>query len=170
MHSDALEDSYHVQMIVNLLVRFPEIFTISFNLAAASCSLSYMIKQELKKEKYISFRHQLEENLETYHFLQNKHHRKTAVRKKSFRGLTQIEIVLNGTQVCDEISLITRLIRELFGENLISEIRPEDAALVEDGTEKWEEMFEFSLNRSQSHHISNLFAFRDAGKVYVYDK
>lgn len=170
MKGDCLEDSYHVNMIINLLVQFPDIFTISFNLASSTCSLSYMIRQELDKDHYLNFRRQIAENLEAYHFLRKKEHYKVIFRKKTFRGFTQIEIVLCGFYINDEISLITHYMRDLYGETLISEIRPEELELSEESYEAWHEMLEYLMNRTQGNNAKNLFAFRDAGKVYVFDK
>lgn len=171
MTSECLEESYHVNMIINLLVRFPDIFTITYNLDSSSCCLSYMIKQEIKKDEYITFRRQLEENLEAYHFFKKKEHHKPTVRKKTFRGLTQLEIGLYEDRLLnDEISLVTRFIRDLFGSNLIGEIRPEEADLGEDTPGETNELMEYLLNRSHGGDVKNLFAFRDSGKVYVFDK
>jgi hypothetical protein len=157
-------------MIINLLVQFPDIFTISFNLASSTCSLSYMVRNELDKEDYITFCRQVEENIEAYHFLQKKEHRKVAVRKKTLRGFTKIEIDLCGIYINDEISLITHYIRDRYGETLISEIRPEELELSEESYEPWQEILEYFMNRTRGNNAKNLFAFRDAGKVYVFDK
>jgi hypothetical protein len=171
MQSDCLEDSYHVNIIINLLMRFPEIFTVTYSLSESSYSLSYMVKTKVGLEQFKSFSCQLEENLEAYRFFKKKEHYPVSVQKKYYCGFTQLETVLSEDHLIgEEISLITRLIKEQFGKTLISELRPEDVDLLEEGPATWEEMLSILSNRKANSSVKNLFAFRDSGKVYVFDK
>mgnify|MGYP000954775024 CR=1 FL=1 len=48
MLKDSLDESYHVNMLISLLLRFPEIYTITFNVPSSSVkvtrhSIFYMI-------------------------------------------------------------------------------------------------------------------------------
>lgn len=164
MKGECLEDSYHVQMMINLLIRFPDIFTISFNLDAASCCLSYMVRRKIENKNYIIFQKKLEESLAAYRYFKNKEHHRTAVRKKTYRGMTQIEIELFGEQYLrEEIALITSFVRDVYGRDLICAVRPEDRPGDGKG------LMEYLQKRKPGEDSKNLFAFREAGKVYVYD-
>ncbi len=168
MKNGLIENSYHVNLIVNLLVRFPEIFTINYNHANCSYCFTYMIQEELRGQNYQNICRHLEENMKAFHFLQKKVHMKLNIRKKTFHGLTQLEILFPAEPLSsDEVSMVTRLLKEQFSENIISELRPEDLDLDENGS--WEEFMEYLLFQGDPKE-ENLFAFRESGKVYVFDK
>lgn len=171
MQNGCLEDSYHVNMIINLLMRFPEIFTVTYNLSASSYCLSYMVKAKINQEQFISLRGQLDENLEAYRYFKKKEHDPLSVQKKYYCGFTQLKTILAEDHLIgEEISLITLLIKEHFGKALISELRPEDVESLEEGPAVWEEMLSLFSNRKANSSVKNLFAFRDSGKVYVFDR
>lgn len=171
MQNGCLEDSYHVNMIINLLMRSPEIFTVTYNLSASSYCLSYMVRAKINPEQFKLLRAQLDENLEAYRFFKKKEHDPITVHKKHYCGFTQLKTILAEDHlVSEEISLITRLIKEKFGKALISELRPEDVESLEEGPASWEEMLSLFSNRKANSSVKNLFAFRDSGKVYVFDR
>ena len=60
--------------------------------------------------------------------------------------------------------------RENFKNDLISEMRFEENDLSEEEPVSWDELLELLLNRNPSNHTKKLFACRDSGKVYVFDK
>lgn len=172
MQRDCFEDSFHVNMIVNLLVKFPEIFTITYNLASSAFCLSYMINEKVSREEFLELRRLVEVNLEAFSFFKKKEpDGSVKLRKKTFYGFTQLEVLLTGDNLIgEEFSLITNIIKESCGEKLISELKPEEVDLLEDSATTWDEMLSYLLNRKSGDAAKNLFAFRDAGKVYVFDK
>ncbi len=171
MQSGSIEDSYHINMIINLLMRFPEIFTVTYNLSASSYCLSYMVKSKVNQEQFNSLYRQLEENLEAYRYFKKKENDRLSVQKKYYCGYTQLDTVLSEDHLIgEEISLITQFMKEQFGKALISELRPEDVESQEEGPSTWEEMISLFSNYKENSSVKNLFAFRDAGKVYVFDK
>lgn len=168
MKSGIIDSSYHVNLIVNLLMRFPEIFTINYNHINCAYCFSYMIRGELHGKKYQSLCRDFEKKMKAYHFLEKQAHAKLNIRKKSFCGLTQLEIHFPAeTFSSDEISMITSLLKEQFNGNIISELRHEDLEHNEPGL--WDTFMEFFIFRGDPKK-ENLFAFRESGKVYVFDK
>lgn len=171
MQNGCLEDSYHVNMIINLLVRFPEIFTVSYNLSASSYDISFMVKGRVNQDQFSSLRRELNENLEAYRYFKKKEHSSISVHKKFYCGYTQLEThLLDHHLAGEEISLITWLFKEKFGKSLIGELRQEDVESLEDGASTWEEIFSMLSSRKTDAIVSKLFAFRDAGKVYIFDQ
>ena len=171
MQGECLEDSYHVNLIINILVRFPEIFTVTYNLDSSSFSLSYMINKKLSKDSYINISRSIKDDLDAYRFFKKKSSCPVSIHKKTFCGFTQIEINLSGdTLVSNEIGLITSIMREKFGQDLISELRFEENDPADDEPASWDDFMELLLNRNPVNRTQKLFAFRDSGKVYVFDK
>ncbi len=169
MKNGALEDSYYVQLMVNLLVRFPEIYKINYNLANHTCSLSYMIRKVLKGTEYLTLRRNLNRSVQVLRYVGKKEPVEVKTHKKNIDSLTCLEIIITALPpVVEEISLVTNLLRDEFQDRLVVELRPDDDDWDED-ISYWENVCGLVKARDEQRE-ENLFAFREAGKVYVYDK
>lgn len=169
MLQDPLPESDHVHMLVDLLLRFPEIYTISLNLPSCSCHLSYMIRRELNLEEYASLQRHLQENMATFCYLNRCQERcPFKISHKNHCGLTRLQLTLGCVSFLDElISLLTALMRDLFPEELAAEKRsaaehrwPEDDFIGELS----------SPGKDPQRRGNRLTAFRDSGKVYIFDQ
>lgn len=168
MKNGSFEDSYYVQLMVNLLVRFPEIYTINYNLAKHSCSLSYMIRKVLKGKSYQDLCCNLDQSVQALRYFEKKEPVQMQVHKKNIDSLTCLEIVMIALPpVIEEISLVTNLLREEFPGILVSELRTDEDEW--DDLSYWEDISGLMKVRDEQRE-ENLFAFREAGKVYIYDK
>lgn len=169
MLQDPLPESDHVHMLVDLLLRFPEIYTITLNLPSSSCHLSYMIRRELTPEEYTSLQRHLQENLETFCYLNRCQERcPFEFAQKEYRGFTRLQITLSCAPFLEEIiSLLTAIMEQHFPEALIAEKRIA-------GEHPWPEngfIGELSSSgRSPEQRSNRLTAFRDSGKVYIFDQ
>jgi len=59
---------------------------------------------------------------------------------------------------------------DFFKTDLIGEIRPEREGCLPAIGAPVEELLSRSPSAAHNRRVSHLFAFRDAGKVYIYDK
>jgi len=172
MPQEPLPESSPVNILVDLLLRFPEIYTITLNLPSATCSLTYMVRRKLGRGEHPGLEQRIRESLETFFYLNRyKYKAKEQIKlsRKQYHDLTQLSIVLSYDFLLgDTISLLTALIRDLFQDDLITEDRTGSSTrrpvreLVEESAPVPE-----ALARCRS---SRLVAFRDAGKVYIFDK
>ncbi len=158
------EDSYFVNLLISVLTRYPEIFTVCYDLIETKCKLSYMIKRPLWGEKYISFKDKLRESFALYCDLLGTGTVIPVINKISFSSMTLLELSW-GTQTLSlgEINLVNELIITEFKKTIVSDIR--EAEVSGQG-----ELIEYLLPYKRENKEKHLFAFRDAGKVYVYDK
>jgi hypothetical protein len=167
MPEEPLPDADHIQMLVDLLLRFPEIYTITLNLPSASCHLSYMIRRELAQEQFTALERQLQEIMETFCFLNRCPERcRFAITRESEQGLTRVQLTLGCEPFLDKlISLITAIMHEHFPEELIVEQRSSAYC-------RWPEngfTGELTLPGDSEQRSGRLSAFRDSGKVYIFD-
>ncbi len=172
MLKGSLDESYHVNMLIELLVRFPEIYTITYNMNASACCISYMIKGPIEQKPLSDLRRQLKQNLDALYFLHNHGEPdKFKITGSRYHNLTQIQINMEGGSLLGEsVSLITKTVQGFFGEDLISEISAEYDGSLAAIAEPFEELPGRSPAVTPARKISHLFAFREAGKVYIYDK
>jgi len=171
MQNGCLEESYHVNMIINLLMHFPEIYTVSYNLSDSTCSLFFMYRGRVTGEQYDSLRQKLDENLETFRFFKKKEHIPISLNKKYYRGFTQLEARIKDNYLTEEeIGLITRVIRDIVGKFLISDLRQEEVESFDSCLGGWEEVFSALPSRGAESSVQKLIAFRESGKVYVFNQ
>jgi len=161
------EKSYHVNMLVNLLLKYPEIYTITFNIPASSCRLSYMVKGQIGQDECRELQQKLQEYLEAFYFFSlGEEPCRFKLLRNSYPGLTQIQLCIRGQFPLDGvISLFTHVVREHFSNGLITEFRRECEASFLAG-----ELSDQSTPAVPNRKVSRLFAFREAGRVYVFDK
>ncbi|NLX91270.1 MAG: hypothetical protein GXZ07_06720 [Firmicutes bacterium] len=163
------EELSTVDLLIVLLLRFPEIFTIKYNLPETKFELSFMLKSNPEKSRYIKFKESFDEAAKAYNELAKL---KTAVPKLS-RKFIDSWVLLQVTWKKDnitfeEVNLINQIISNEFKNDLVLDSRV-DEPLEKDLSFK-EEFIEFLLSRKNEKNEENLFAFREAGKVYVFDR
>ncbi|MGI6615618.1 MAG: hypothetical protein ACOX30_06335 [Dethiobacteria bacterium] len=172
MPQEPLPESSPVNILVDLLLRFPEIYTITLNLPSATCSLTYMVRRKLGRGEHPGLERRIRESLKTFFYLNRYRYKakeQIKLSRKQYHDLTQLSIVLRYDFLLgDTISLLTALMRDLFQDDLITEDRTGSGTrrpvreLIEESAPVPE-----ALARCRS---SRLVAFRDAGKVYIFDK
>ncbi len=171
MLPDSLDETYHVNMLVDLLVRFPEICTINFNVPSSSCSLSYMIKRQLNRQEFKDLQQQVRENLQALYFLsgcENCGPPKTQM--DIYPGITRVQIVLKGDTLLEEaISLLTKTISSYFKTDLAGESPPDKEGCLPSMAAPPDDLSSRST-AGAGRRTSHFFAYRDEGKVYIYDK
>lgn len=170
MPQDPLPESSPVNILVDLLLNFPEIYTITLNLPSATCSLSYMVRCKFGRKEQAAVEQQIRDNLETFYYL-NRYEAKEQVRItwERYLDLTQLRIILSYDYLLSEtVSLLNALLGDLFQSDLITENRtgrgsrrPVRESIGEPAPAPG------TLSHRQS---DQLIAFRDSGKVYVFDK
>ena len=175
MPGGGLEESYPVNFIVNMLLRYPEIYTAGFDPVSASYNIAYLVTKDLKGESYRSFCALLKDKLEAFSYFKKGEVHRVSIRKENYGGLTRVEVLIKDKFLdYDEVSLLCRLMREQFNDRLLAENRCASEAGEEEAAGSMEERLMLfrnrKFNRLGQDTMGQLFAFRDSGKVYIYDK
>ncbi|MGI6307854.1 MAG: hypothetical protein ACOX1X_04490 [Dethiobacteria bacterium] len=160
-----------VNLLVSLLVRFPEIFTINYNLAEAVFKLSFMLKVNVEQERYIKFRKHFSDCLKAYYgILEFEQPVSPKISKKLIKAWTLLQVTFYKKSICfEEINLVSSLILNEFKKEIIVDTR-ENSYLSGEREIHSEDFIECLLPEKKKQEQENLFAFREAGKVYVFDK
>lgn len=163
------EDKSSVNMLIYLLLRHPQIFFINYNLAKSLFCISFMLTMKLDRERYINFRKNFSESMVAYKDMAGVSH-STRIKCKNVSGRTLLQVNWkNDTISIEEVNLVSSLVLIEFHKELIFETRKESYIqkiynLNED------EVIEYLPHRKKENEDENLFAFREAGRVYVFDK
>jgi len=163
------QDAYTANLLISLLIRFPEILSINFDMQQDRCKFTFMLSGKHKREDVVRFRRMFEESLQTYLNLTGEVF-SVKITATLSRKLNLLEITSNTTLLSLEaIQLICGLVNTSFGERLLKDAECQDHSR-DDDLSRHEEIIDYLLSHSAGTKQENLFAFREAGRVYVFDK
>ncbi len=167
---DKGRDSLSVNWLVSVLIHIPEIFALNFNINEHKFKFSYMLNRELDDKTFKVFKETLMNNVEAFEDVFSKNPAHTQVTKTNFNGLTLLEIVREiKTISMEEIQIVNSVVRDYFFQYIISE-KTENLNEFKEDLIRYEEFIKsLTINYSSSKQ-ENIFAFRQGGKVFVFDK
>ncbi len=163
------EEFSSVDLLVMLLLRFPEIFTINYNLLKPKFELSFMLKEVPENKRYIKFRKDFDNAARAYVELAGVDNAIPNLSRRSIDSWVLLQVTWGKENITlEEVNLISQMIWNEFKDDLILDSRVD--GLLEGDSSSKEEFIEFLHSKRNENDEENLFAFREAGKVYVYDK
>jgi len=158
-----------VGLLISILMLYPEVATINFNPGKRLLRFTFIYSKVLADSELNNLKEKLMESIEVYNLLEGKKTRVVTIESQICDNLTIIEVQRDvDTLVQGEITLIVELFRQYLNDNLVTEVSgrffEEDLIAQEELIGR---MLESMKSRSQDKY---LFAFRDEGKVLVFDK
>lgn len=169
MKQQSKQDAYMTNLMVSLLMRFPEIMSLHFDMPQDKAKFTFLLKGKPEQEKMKSFTVLLAESLEVFRDLTGEAFKVKATSQRS--GKISLLTLTTSTKCLslEGIHLLCGLVCSTFTASII---RDADTivALQDDELLRQEEIIEYLLSHSTGTKKDNLLAFREAGKVFVYDK
>ncbi len=164
------QESLSVNWLVSVLIHFPEIYALNFNVNQHKFKLSYMLNKDLTDQEFLNFKEIILDNLITYDEIILKKGAETTVLKTNINCFTLIEIIREiRTVSLEEIHIVNSVMKNRFEHLLISDHTEKLNEFKED-LMRHEELIKYlSFNYSSSKQ-ENIFAFRQEGKVFIFDK
>ncbi|MCL6559402.1 MAG: hypothetical protein K6U74_11520 [Firmicutes bacterium] len=164
---DNVTDS--VGLLISILVRYPEVATINFDPENQLLKFTFIYSQVLGDNELDNLKQKLMDSIEVYNFLEGKETRLISLNRQICDNLTLIEVERDvDTLVQEEIALIVELFRQYLNTSLVTE---ENEQLFEEDLIAQEEIIEHMLESIKgSTQDKFLFAFREEGKVLVFNK
>jgi hypothetical protein len=164
----AHESSDTVGFIVALLVRFPEITTILAHPATGTLELSFVVNERVAPRAQRETRELLVEHIGSLSTLKGEPYEVLSVSFEGSGGVTFVHVTRDArTTTREELALLTTLLSERFGERLMKNPSPDEAAEEEPAAQ--DEFVEYALEvlRDPSQQKS-LVGFREEKRVLVY--
>jgi hypothetical protein len=161
-------DTHFSDLLISILIRFPEIMSINLDLPRERCKFTFMLHGKVTKDNFSSFKSILTGSLATYGELTDTEYNIKSDFSRS-GPITLIGISCGTAELSLElIHLITALVEAEFAALVLRD--PETAeACRDEELLRQEELIEYLLAQPGGRR-ANLIAFREAGKVYVYNK
>jgi len=156
-------------LLISILVRYPEIATINFDPIGHVLKFAFISSQALKPEQLSAIEEKVLDSIEVFNLLEGRKVKMSAISYLDCDQLTIIEAQRDiDTLAQEEISLIVQLVREFLGNNLVTET---EEFIFEDDPVLQEEIIEYMLEGMKgAHGDRRLFAFREEGRVLVFNK
>ena len=156
-------------LLISILVRYPEIGTISFDHRTDVIKLTFMLSEIPARSEMTTIRQIILDSIEAYHILDGQAVSVANVELSSFEPMAMLNILRDvHTLSKGEIALIITLLHERFGERLVTDLN--DSMLEEDLIIQ-EELIENMLESMKRQHIKNgLIGIREDGRVLVFNK
>mgnify|MGYP005848370273 CR=1 FL=1 len=158
-----------VGLLISILVRYPEVATINFDPDKQLLKFNFIYSQVIGDNELKNLKDKLMDSIEVYNLLEKKEVRVISISHQIFENLTLIEVLRDvGTLAQEEITLIVELFRQYLNANLVTE---QSEHFFEEDMIAQEEIIEHMLESIKgSTQDKYLFAFRDEGRVLVFNK
>jgi len=167
VNRDNVTDS--VGLLISILVRYPEVATINFDPENHLLKFTFIYMQVLGKNELDNLHDKLMDSIEVYNLLEGKEPKFVSLSHQVCSNLTMIEVQRDvDTLVQEEITLIVDLFHQYLHSNLVTE---ENEQFIEEDLIAQEELIEHMLESIKcSKQEKSLFAFREEGRVLVFNK
>ncbi|MBS4008847.1 MAG: hypothetical protein KGZ45_10565 [Clostridium sp.] len=162
------QDAYTTNLLISLLVRFPEIMSINFDMPQDSAKFTFILAGDVKKEDVKNFKLVLLDSFAAYQELTGEY---LLVKHKLQRSgkVNLLELYCKTSALSLEwIQLLCGIISGHFPTILVRE-GDEGESIHEEELIRQEEIIAYLLSHNTGTQKDNLIAFREAGKVFVYD-
>lgn len=166
--TDRRDLSSSVGLFISILVRYPEVATIRFDPKSQALSFTFLLRSTacISDER---FAESVRDSLEAYSAIEGTPIGTFAIRTVSENGIAILEISRDAASLSQsELALLVGLVRERFATELI--IDDGDAPGEEDLLEQDELIREMLADLQDGQPERNLIAFRDGGRVLVFNK
>lgn len=166
--SDRHDVSNSVGLLISILVRYPEVGTIRFDPKLQTLSFTFLLRS-LPDADIGDFEAVIRESLEAYSALEGGAMTTIAVGASLDEGIGILEITRDAASLTQtELALIVELVHDRFEPDLIVD---DSDSLVEEDLLAQDELIREMLADLQDGRLErNLIAFRDGGRVLVFNK
>lgn len=170
VHPKAKDDvTNSAGLLISILARYPEVATINFDPAGRVLKFTFISSRILSPEEFSAIKEKVLDSIDIFNFLEKKKTKVSAIFYQQCDQLTILEVRRDiDTLASEEIALIVQLLREFFGEHLVTETNEsyyEDDLLIQEEIIK--HLLESVKDADENRY---LFAFREEDRVLVFNK
>lgn len=156
-------------LIVSLLVRYPEIATVSYDPESKSLQIMFVLAKPLEPGQFQSFRDMLKTSIDVFLSVSGREPGELHLSYNNFEQNAFIEVRRDIDSLSqEEISMVYDLVTGHFGDMLVCD---QDESLAEEELQVQEEIIDHMLeDLKDSRQEKTLFGFREEGRVLVFNR
>lgn len=167
--SDDIRDS--VGLLISILIRYPEVGSINYEPADHLLKFTFVVGRVIAADEWINFRETTMNCIAALNFLEQQEPEVVSIDYSCYEGISLIEVKRDvATFRQDELVVITRMLKECFGQDVLAEGDDEHLLLEEDLLAQEELIGHMLENVKGAVPDKKLIAFREAGRVLVFNK
>lgn len=161
--------SNSMSLIVSLMVRHPEIATLSLNPVGKSLHFTFLVGRNLTREEFEAFREKYLLSLDVMTEIHQKDYTEAVIQRQSLDNFSFIEVTRDIASLCqEEIAMLVSLIRDVFEGEVLSD---QEDGLGEEEQVFQEEMIDHMLeDLKDSRQEKRLIGIREEGRVMVFNR
>jgi len=158
-----------VNLLISILVRYPEIGTINFDADNNTIKLTFMLSGIPTEQEFTKLKTLLLNSIAAYHILEGFKPATADVQLSSFEQVAMMTILRDvPTLSKGEIALIIALLRDNLRDKLIAD---ENDTMLEEDLLVQEEVIDNMLENIKSQlNCNGLIGIREDGRVLVFNK
>lgn len=165
------ENSESAGLLISILMRYPEIETISFNPEDNAITLSFICDRLICDKEFQEGKKKLELCLDTYALLEGKNTSYFTMECFKTEEISVLKIRHNiEATTKNEIALIISFLKQEFGDCLMKEFDTSEFQGEEDLLLQEEFIGHMLENFKVAIPVNKLIAFREEGKVHLFKK
>lgn len=165
--ADAISDG--ANLLISILVRYPEIGTINYDADNGSIVLTFMLSGIPAADELARFKTKLLDSIAAYHSLEGIDGASTALKCSTCDHVAMLTLRRDvATLSRGEMALVIALLREDLQDRLVAD---ENDAILEEDLQVQEEVIGDMLESMKKAHNGNgLIGIREDGRVLVFNK
>lgn len=158
-----------VSLLISILVRYPEVASVTYNPEATILKFTFLLARPVSVRRFRQLRARLRKSLEVYSGLEGRPCPGVSISATTHGGVGVVEMGHDVHSLSREgLSLIIEVVRTQLGDLLAVEPNP---SLLEEDLAVQEEVIEEMLeDLRESGQGRNLIAFREEGRVLVFNR
>ena len=158
------------RLLASILVVYPTIQSVSYDSKEDILELSFALSGKFSKDDFEDFLKYVAESVETLHYLENLYGASIELNVEGVYGTYFLNVRRDmATLTCKELSLLTEMAANYFGENLIEDYEgemPDEEYLMEQ-----EDYLEQCLSNMRQLRVEGkLVCVREQERVVVYNR
>jgi hypothetical protein len=161
--------SRSVGLLISMLVRYPELGTVRLDPACQTLKFTFLVTRLLEEEDFTSLKDHIRSALDAYTYLMDKPIETADVARESYDDLTVLTVTRDVQSLSqEEISLLIEILRSRFKRHLVADFN--ESLLEEDLLMQEQIIGEMLEDLRDTVQEKNLIAFREGGRVLVFNK
>ena len=158
-----------VNLLISILVRYPEIGTINYDADSDTIRLTFMLSGIPSDGELTGLKNKLLASIDAYHALEGIRGGQTDIASSACDQVAMLTIHRDVATISKgEMALIIALLRETLADRLV--VDENDAILEEDLLVQEEVIVSMLENMKKNHSGNGLIGIREDGRVLVFNK
>ena len=162
INSSNYNNSYTVDLLTKILMKYPVINTVNLDLYSNTLELSFLIKIKTTDNDWNKIKNRIHQKIRIFNKLEKNNEFHLKIIKEDHNTLTNLKLISKLNQLsASEIDFIIKIIKQNFSTDILT-------GKIEKNKFKLNSIEEL-LELIKTERDVNYFGFRDENKIFIYE-